>query len=417
MGHREAIVDAATALFDDQGYSRTTTSEIALQAGVTKRTLYRHLASKDAVLAAIHEQMWARLLAWPAEGDDVEDGLRRFIKHYVDTLNAHRSELRVFYRESKYLSSDSLLRVTASSEMYRQSLEAILERGVETRALMPLDIPLVAGNILGMLSGLHEWYKPDGSVHPEQLSDFISTTFLAGLAAGVGRLPTIKVARSGRASHHKESSTTRQIVAATEEAQAWSRSPILKRILDAAAELFQDRGYDGATTKELARASQLPSPAALYYYVPNKEEILFQLRIRSTVSGIEYIEGILQAGYGPVEALSQLMIKHTQTVATHREALRALTYEMRFLDAGHLEKITAIRDEYTRMFCEVVERALGSAPGASRGQDVPGIAVLGMLNWMKPAGSLAGVSEPTTVGAASFDTIWTGLARTRAQTA
>ena len=45
-----AIVDAAMDLFERQGFDRTTMDEIALAAGVSKRTVFRHFASKNGIV-------------------------------------------------------------------------------------------------------------------------------------------------------------------------------------------------------------------------------------------------------------------------------------------------------------------------------------------------------------------------------
>ena len=52
---RARIIDAAYALFYREGYMRVGVDEIASRAGLTKRTLYYHFDSKDALLAAVME--------------------------------------------------------------------------------------------------------------------------------------------------------------------------------------------------------------------------------------------------------------------------------------------------------------------------------------------------------------------------
>ncbi len=52
---RQRILDAAYRQFRRGGYSRTGVDEIAAAAKVTKRTLYYHFKSKDALLAAVLE--------------------------------------------------------------------------------------------------------------------------------------------------------------------------------------------------------------------------------------------------------------------------------------------------------------------------------------------------------------------------
>jgi AcrR family transcriptional regulator len=52
---RAKIIDAAYTLFYREGFARIGVDEIAAEAGVTKRTLYYHFDSKDALLAAVME--------------------------------------------------------------------------------------------------------------------------------------------------------------------------------------------------------------------------------------------------------------------------------------------------------------------------------------------------------------------------
>lgn len=49
------ILDAAYTLFYREGFTRIGVDEIAAEAGITKRTLYYHFDSKDALLAAVME--------------------------------------------------------------------------------------------------------------------------------------------------------------------------------------------------------------------------------------------------------------------------------------------------------------------------------------------------------------------------
>lgn len=53
---RNAILDAAAALFAEQGYDPTTTHQIAAQAGVSVGALYRYFADKEAVLVETYRR-------------------------------------------------------------------------------------------------------------------------------------------------------------------------------------------------------------------------------------------------------------------------------------------------------------------------------------------------------------------------
>ncbi|MBF6022607.1 TetR/AcrR family transcriptional regulator [Lysobacter niastensis] len=57
---RAAILDAAVAEFRQSGYEATSMDRIADSAGVSKRTVYNHFPSKEALFEHIVEQLWER---------------------------------------------------------------------------------------------------------------------------------------------------------------------------------------------------------------------------------------------------------------------------------------------------------------------------------------------------------------------
>jgi TetR/AcrR family transcriptional regulator of autoinduction and epiphytic fitness len=58
---RAAVLEAARAVFEAQGYQAATMDEIAARAGVSKRTVYHHFASKEALFEALVEATWAAM--------------------------------------------------------------------------------------------------------------------------------------------------------------------------------------------------------------------------------------------------------------------------------------------------------------------------------------------------------------------
>lgn len=60
---RKRIIDEAYVLFRRRGYTRVNVDEIADAAGITKRTLYSHFESKDALLKSVLEEQHERAFA------------------------------------------------------------------------------------------------------------------------------------------------------------------------------------------------------------------------------------------------------------------------------------------------------------------------------------------------------------------
>lgn len=82
------ILAAARALFLAQGYAGTSMDAVAAAAPVSKRTLYQHFASKEALFGAVVREVWQGLTAEDAtpRGDDPRVALRdyagRLMRHW-----------------------------------------------------------------------------------------------------------------------------------------------------------------------------------------------------------------------------------------------------------------------------------------------------------------------------------------------
>jgi TetR/AcrR family transcriptional regulator, mexJK operon transcriptional repressor len=75
---RAAVVDAARALFLQQGYAGTTMEQIAARAGLTKRTVYNNYGDKDALFT----QVVADVLSY------AETFTRRLHEEFDDSVTA-----------------------------------------------------------------------------------------------------------------------------------------------------------------------------------------------------------------------------------------------------------------------------------------------------------------------------------------
>ena len=59
---RNSTLDAALTLFDEQGYTQTTLSSVARQAGVTRGAIYWHFENKDEILIALAQAQFHDLM-------------------------------------------------------------------------------------------------------------------------------------------------------------------------------------------------------------------------------------------------------------------------------------------------------------------------------------------------------------------
>jgi AcrR family transcriptional regulator len=84
---RRRILDAAYRLFRRKGFARVSMDDIAAETGVTKRTLYHHFESKDALLGAVLEaQQGLALAAFKTFGDRMAGSPEQMIAAMFEQL-------------------------------------------------------------------------------------------------------------------------------------------------------------------------------------------------------------------------------------------------------------------------------------------------------------------------------------------
>ncbi|WP_339507696.1 MULTISPECIES: TetR/AcrR family transcriptional regulator [unclassified Pseudomonas] len=87
---REAIIQAAIAEFRANGFEITSMDKIAATAGVSKRTVYNHFLSKEALFAEILNQLWARISDEPSviyrPDQPLSDQLRQILQAKVQMM-------------------------------------------------------------------------------------------------------------------------------------------------------------------------------------------------------------------------------------------------------------------------------------------------------------------------------------------
>ncbi|HEY3976621.1 MAG TPA: TetR family transcriptional regulator [Streptosporangiaceae bacterium] len=105
---KAAVVDRALALADELGLEALTIRRLAQELGVTPMALYWHFRSKEELLAALGDRVWAQIdididpaADWPAQ-------LRGELESLVAVLRAHRSASQLLLAGEKMHSEASI---------------------------------------------------------------------------------------------------------------------------------------------------------------------------------------------------------------------------------------------------------------------------------------------------------------------
>jgi TetR/AcrR family fatty acid metabolism transcriptional regulator len=165
------------------------------------------------------------------------------------------------------------------------------------------------------------------------------------------------------------------------------------RILDAAADVFADKGYHDARMDEIVEASQT-SKGAVYHHFPSKNYIFFALIDKFT----KLLEGRLKAaiekeehGLQRVDAAIQICM---QTFGQHRTLAKIALVQAVGLGETFEEKRREINDRFAGIIQEYLDQAIddGSIPAIDT--EVAARAWMGALNEVVLRWVYTGSPEP-----------------------
>lgn len=149
-------------------------------------------------------------------------------------------------------------------------------------------------------------------------------------------------------------------------------------ILDAAAQVFAERGYFNATMKDIADRLGM-RPASLYHYFPSKEAALEEM---CRVSGVEYCEklrAIIANGGSAVTMVRAGMLAHL--TSDRRAYVENFAFSRRNLPAGVVKELNMLARAYRQLWKKIF--IYGAERGEWRGDldvDVAADAVLALCN-------------------------------------
>jgi AcrR family transcriptional regulator len=420
MDHRPAILDAATRSFYQHGYSRATVDDIAAEAGVTKRTVYRYVGSKERLLFAVCERFVAIRLAvypHPTATSPVEQ-LQSLITQYGAVVTSSPEETRVFIENVKHLDPEGQAEINRRKAAHLALLGNIIQTGSRSGEFVNADDGIVAQAILGTVLNLHQWFRPDGPLAASEITSLLCSLFLRGLGAQTDAAPRARRSAPRQAKTAPpvpaDDGLPRPKYAENIDALLTGVAPtkagaVVARILEVAGELFYEKGYDNATTREIAQAAGL-SKSALYYYIDRKEEILYYLNLWVTESGVRSLHDLGNADLSPEQAFRRAVDIHCTLVHDNLEAVRVFNAEVRFLEPAHLAEIAHQRQLYFAHFSEPIRRLLNSRGRPdTHSADVCTAIIIGMLNSTHTWYSREGRLGPKGVGAIFSELVLNGL--------
>ena len=161
-----------------------------------------------------------------------------------------------------------------------------------------------------------------------------------------------------------------------------------RRLLEAAADAFAEKGFHATTTRDIASRAGLSS-AGVYVHFASKEDLLFHLSRAGHEAALDMLVTAEEGAASPTEALRAIMRQFAQWHAEHVRVARIVQYEFHHLSAEHRDTVLALRKDIDAVVRRVVTAGVRS--GEFSVDDVPGTALallsmaIDVARWYEPA--------------------------------
>src|SRR5579862_3390209 len=154
----------------------------------------------------------------------------------------------------------------------------------------------------------------------------------------------------------------------------------LAEILTHATEVFCKKGYEGASMRDLSRASGM-SLAGLYYYFQSKERLLFLIQKHTFTTIVQHLKARLEGVNDPEQKIRIFILNHLEYFLANQAAMKVLSHESEVLKNGFASEVAAIKREYYRIATGLLEE-LKRERALQVSTRIAVLSLFGMMNWI-----------------------------------
>jgi AcrR family transcriptional regulator len=152
------------------------------------------------------------------------------------------------------------------------------------------------------------------------------------------------------------------------------------RMLKAAARCFNQKGFSGTSLRDVADVLGL-TDAALYYYVRNKEELVYLCYVRAADLGREALEKARIEGRDGMDVMLRYLRYHIEMIVGEDGPI-AIMSEIPSLKPEHRDEVLELSRQHSTKFEAVLASGIEDGSIVECNVRMTGNAIMGSLNWI-----------------------------------
>ncbi len=153
-------------------------------------------------------------------------------------------------------------------------------------------------------------------------------------------------------------------------------------ILRAAAAVFAEKSFGLASVRDIAAHAHISFPR-IYYYLRNKEELLYLISRRAFEQLLNSAEELMRTTEGPEQKLRAFIRNHLEYHMNNLAEMKVLVREADSLSGRYASNIARLKRDYSRLCRKIIE-ALAEKDGKTLSREDSRILtslLFGAMNW------------------------------------
>jgi len=152
------------------------------------------------------------------------------------------------------------------------------------------------------------------------------------------------------------------------------------QILEAAAQIFRQKGFHAASMQDIAEAVNLQK-ASLYHHFSSKQDILLNLLDQALDILTERLEAVVKQNLSADEKLRQAIRCYLGALAEKSDLASVLLIEHRSLEPEYRSRHIPRRDRFERLWRDLVKEGFDSGKFCATDPAMAARSLLGVMNW------------------------------------
>lgn len=197
---RDAVLQTAAHLFLENGYRRTSMSELGIRLKITKPALYYYFRNKEEILIECYRAGISAIeglldKAAVSHGKGL-DKVRAYIEAYAKAVVTFDFGRCVAMLDDAELSPKSRREVRELKRRIDLAIRGYVEEGIADGSVIPCNAKLASFALAGAVNWIGTWYRPEGALSAEEIASEFANLLTNGLRRSAAEAPGPRVRKA-----------------------------------------------------------------------------------------------------------------------------------------------------------------------------------------------------------------------------